>query len=90
MNRSRKIRLFAICACVAFVQGWIALKVYSVGFWILVPGLIGAVPFLLLNGVHGDIGGAAGVVGGILFVITNGFVYYCAARLFAKIWQKFA
>lgn len=88
MNRSRKIILLAICAGIAFVQGWIALKAPSGGFWIVVPGVIGAIPFLFLNGVHGDSEGVAGVVGGILFVVTNAFVYYCVVRLIAKVWRK--
>jgi len=88
VKRSGKIKLFVICALVAFVQGWIALKVYSIGFWVLVPAFIGAIPFLLLNGVHGDSEGAAGVVGGILFVVTNALVYYWIARLCAVIWRR--
>ena len=47
--------------------------------------------FMMISGVHGDSGGAAGVVGGILFVATNGFVYYWVARLFGNVgvaWRR--
>jgi hypothetical protein len=49
MCRSRRVTLFAICVSAALVQGWIVLKVYAVGVWILYLGIVGAVPFLLLN-----------------------------------------
>ena len=46
---------------------------------------------MMINGVHGDTGGAAGVVGGTLFVATNGFVYYWVATLFGNVgvaWRR--
>ena len=91
MKRFGKVTLYAICVCVAFVQGWIVLKVHTIAFWILVPELIGAIPFMMINGVHGDTGGAAGVVGGTLFVATSGFVYYWVATLFGNVgvaWRR--
>jgi hypothetical protein len=61
---------------VSFTQGWIVLNFYKAGEWLMYFGVVGAIPFLLLNGVHGDSEGAAGIVGGILYVFTNGAVYY--------------
>jgi hypothetical protein len=87
MKKSTKIALFAVCVFSSFLQGWITLKVYAVGVWLLYFGIVGAIPFLLLNGVHGDAEGAAGVVGGILYVLTNGAVYYWIVSLFLKLWR---
>ena len=83
---SRKIALFAVCLLAAFVQGWIVLKVHALGIWLLWFGIVGAIPFLLINGVHGDAEGAAGIIGGILYVLTNGAVYYAIVRLI--LWLK--
>ena len=60
------------------------LKFYAVGVWLLYFGIVGAIPFLLLNGVHGDAEGLAGIVGGILYVLTNGAVYYAILTLWLR------
>ena len=89
MRRSRKIALFAFCVLLAFVQGWIVLKVYA--SWVVVLlylGIIGAIPFLMLNGMHGDLEGAAGVVGGLLYVLVNGAVYYAIVELLLRLWRR--
>ena len=81
--------LFGLCLLIAFVQGWIILKVYA--SWVLVLlylGIIGAVPFLMLNGVHGDTEGAAGVIGGILYVLVNGAVYYGMVVLLLRLRRR--
>ena len=51
-------------------------------------GIVGAIPFLLLNGVHGDAEGLAGVVGGLLYVLTNGAVYYAIVTLVLRLGQR--
>jgi|ERR1700677_1434763 hypothetical protein len=84
MTRSRRIWLFALCVAGSFLQGLIALKVYAVGIWIIWFGIVGAVPFMLLNGVHGDMKGWPGIVGGVLYVLTNGAVYYGVVMLIIR------
>jgi len=74
MSRSRRVTLFVICLLAAITQGWIVLKFYAIGVWLLYIGIVGAIPFILLNGVHGDSEGLPGIVGGILYVLTNGAV----------------
>ena len=89
MSRSHKLTVFAFCVLVAVVQGWIVLKFHSIwGLGLLYLGVVGAIPFLMLNGVHGDVGGATGVIGGILFVLTNGAVYYGCIALFRKLRRR--
>ena len=88
MKRSRKLTLFTVCVIASFVQGWIVLKVYSVGVWLLFLGIVGSIPFLLLNGVHGDAEGIAGVVGGILYVLTNAATYYGLIVLFLRLKRR--
>jgi hypothetical protein len=80
---------FALCLLAAFVQGWIVLKVYA--SWALVLlylGILGAIPFMMLNGVHGDSEGAAGIIGGILYVLVSGAVYYGIVVLVLHLWRK--
>jgi hypothetical protein len=76
MTRSRRIWLFALCVAGSFLQGLIALKVYAVGIWIMYFGIVGAIPFLFLNGVHGDFEGLPAIAGSVLYVLINGAVYY--------------
>ena len=86
MKRLGHPKLFAFCWLAALVQGWIVLKVYaSWVFLLLYLGILGAIPFLLLNGVHGDSEGAAGVIGGILYVVVNGTVYYAVVVLWLRL-----
>ena len=87
MTRPQIIR-FALCTLAAFVQGWVVLKFYALGVWLLYFGIVGAIPFLLLNGVHGDAGGLAGVVGGMLYVLTNGAVYYAIVTLLLRLRRR--
>jgi hypothetical protein len=86
----QRLRLGSICVAIAFVQGWIILKM-APGLLVntcLYLGIVGAIPFLLLNGVHGDAEGPAGLVGGALFVIVNASVYYGIIILIAKVARK--
>lgn len=89
MKRHGYSKLFALCLLAAFVQGWIVLKVHA--SWVLVLlylGTVGMIPFMMLNGVHGDAEGAAGVIGGILFVLVNGAVYYGIVVLLLGLWRR--
>ncbi len=71
-----------LCILFAFAQGWIILKSYTLfGLALLYLGFAGGIPFILVNGVHGDSGGVAGFVGGILFVLVNATAYYWIIRL---------
>ena len=70
MGKSRRAALLTICFLAALMQGWVILTFHAVGAWLLYFGIAGAIPFPLLNGVHGDAEGVAGVVGGILDVLT--------------------
>jgi len=85
MTYSAKWRLTAICVVAAFVQGWIVLKSFTFSTLFLFTTLPGAIPFLMLNGLHGDTEGAAGVIGGVLFVLVNAAVYYGITVLILKL-----
>jgi hypothetical protein len=88
MSRFRPVALFTICLSAAFAQGWIVLTFHSAGVWLLYFGVVGAIPFLLLNGVHGDAEGLMGIVGGILYVLTNGAIYYLIVNLILKLRRR--
>jgi hypothetical protein len=88
MKSSEKLRLAAICLAIAFAVGWIAIKSTTFGLWAMYLGIVGVIPFLLLNGVHGDMEGAPGVVGGFLFVLVNAAVYYGISVLILKLIRR--
>jgi hypothetical protein len=86
MRKDTYFKLLALCQLAALIQGWIVLKVYAA--WVLILlylGITGAIPFLMLNGVHGGMEGVAGVIGGILYVLINGFVYSGAVVLLLRL-----
>jgi hypothetical protein len=56
----------------------------SVGLFFASLGIIGAIPFILINGVHGDMEGAPGIVGGTLFILVNAATYYAIASFILK------
>ena len=72
--------LIPLCVVAAILVGWIGLKWYPFGIYVLYLGLPGAIPFLLVNGVHGGEGGVREVIAGTLFVLVNAWVYYLIAR----------
>jgi hypothetical protein len=76
MNKSERIRLGTICIFTAFVLGLVSLKVYPLPAWFLNLGIVGSIPFLLLNGFHGDFEGAPAFFGSVLYVLVNGGIYY--------------
>jgi len=39
MNKSKKIVLYAACVSASLVQGWIVLKFYAVGVWLMYFGI---------------------------------------------------
>jgi hypothetical protein len=85
MTASEKRRLALICLAVAIAVGWIPLHLYnSLGLCRLFLGIIGAIPFMLLNGVHGDMKGIRGIVGGVLFILVNAAVYYAISSYSLK------
>jgi hypothetical protein len=73
----------------ATIQGWIVLKVDApwVAFLAYV-GAAGAFPFLALNGGRGDVvEGLSGVIGGLLYIVINGLVYWTAALCLKRAWS---
>jgi len=87
-----RLRLALICVAISFAQGWAILKGPSHNWFVyacLYIGTIGEIPFLLLNGVHGDSQGVAGVMGGALFVIVNASVYYGVVASINKVVRRF-
>jgi len=89
MSKSPRVALFAVCLLAAFLQGWIILKVYAIWVvWLLYLGIAGAIPFLILNGPHGDAEGLPGIAGGILYVLTNGAVYYWIVSLVLRLRRR--
>jgi len=85
MTASEKRRLALICVAVAVAVGWIPFHLHnSLGLCLGLLGIVGAIPFMLLNGVHGDMEGVRGIVGSVLFVFVNAAVYYTISSYFLK------
>ena len=77
MTASEKRWLAIACLVAALMIGWLPLAFHSSSlFYVLMLGVIGAIPFLLINGVHGDMEGIRGIVGCVLFVVINAGIYY--------------
>ena len=77
MTASEKRWLAVICVAMAVAVGWIPLHFHGrFAICLVYLGVIGAIPFMLLNGVHGDMEGLPGFAGGVLFVLVNAAVYY--------------
>jgi Na+-translocating ferredoxin:NAD+ oxidoreductase RnfA subunit len=65
--------------------GWLPFAFHSLNLvYVLMLGMIGAIPFMLINGVHGDMEGIRGIVGCVLFVVTNAAVYYGISSFILK------
>lgn len=56
------------------VAGWSGLKGFSFALFCL--GIVGAIPMILIEGVHGGGTHAENMIGGILFVVVNVLFYY--------------
>jgi len=60
------------------IAGWSGLKGFSFALFCL--GIAGAIPMILIEGVHG--GGTHGldIIGGVVFVVVNFSFYYFVLR----------
>jgi hypothetical protein len=85
MTASEKRLLAIACLVAAFMIGWLPFAFRSSNlFYVLMLGAIGTFPFLLINGVHGDMEGIRGFVGCVLFVVINAGIYYGISSFILK------
>src|SRR5438445_722099 len=76
MNRSRQLKVWSLFFAVVLTlaAGWAALKHTSLVLFYM--GIVGAVPMILTEGVHGGGTHAENMIGGTLFVVVNVLFYY--------------
>jgi hypothetical protein len=85
MTASDKRWLAFACLVAAFMIGWLPFAFHTRSLvYVLMLGVIGAIPFMLINGVHGDMEGIRGIVGCVLFVVINAGAYYGISSFILK------
>jgi hypothetical protein len=80
-QRNAVISLLAITF--TLIAGWAALRDVSPLFYL---GLVGAVPLILITGVHGGGTSVENTIGGTVFVIVNFAFYYVVLAWIARRW----
>ena len=76
MDRRLRLKLWSLffALMLTLAAGWAGLKHASVVLFC--TGIVGAIPMILIEGVHGGGTHAQNVVGGVVFVAVNVFFYY--------------
>jgi hypothetical protein len=86
MDRQAQLKLSSsfLALLLTLVAGWSALKGLSFALFCL--GTVGAIPMILIEGVHGGGTHAENIIGGVAFVLVNFLFYYLVFRwVFARI-----
>jgi hypothetical protein len=65
---------FVLALLVMLVAGWSGLKAICLPLFYL--GFVGAIPMMLIEGVHGGGTRAEDIIGGVVFVSVNVIFYY--------------
>ena len=76
MDRQMQLRVCAavLAVMLTLASGWAALKDTSIV--LVYIGIVGAIPMLLIEGVHGGGTHAENMIGGLVFVLVNVMFYY--------------
>jgi hypothetical protein len=76
MNRQTHLKLWSsfFAVLLTLATGWAALEHTSIVLFYI--GIIGAIPMILIEGVHGGGTHTENLVGGVVFVVVNVVFYY--------------
>lgn len=76
MDRQTQLKLwsFFFAVTLTLAAGWAGLKHTSIVLFYM--GIVGVIPMILIEGVHGGGTHTENVVGGVIFVVVNGLFYY--------------
>jgi hypothetical protein len=80
MDRRMQLKLWSSFLALALtsIAGWAGLKGFSFALFCL--GIVGAIPMILIEGVHGGGTHAENIFGGVVFVLVNFIFYYFVLR----------
>ena len=80
MDRHVHLNLWSwsLALLLTLVAGWSGLKAFS--FALFCVGIVGAIPMILIEGVHGGGTHVENVIGGVVFVVVNVLFYYFVLR----------
>ncbi len=76
MDRQKQLKLWSCFFAVALTlaAGWAGLKGTSLTLFYV--GIVGAIPMILIEGVHGGGTHVENIIGGVVFVFVNVMFYY--------------
>jgi len=76
MDRQTQLKLWSsfFAVVLTLAAGWAGLK--GISFALFCLGIVGAIPMILIEGVHGGGTHIENVVGGVVFVVVNVLFYY--------------
>jgi hypothetical protein len=76
MDRQVHLKLWSslLALLLTLVAGWSGLKGFSFALFCL--GIVGAIPMILIEGVHGGGTHLENMIGGVVFVVVNIMFYY--------------
>ena len=78
MDRQVRLKFWSsfFALLLTLFAGWSGLK--GISFSLFCLGIVGAIPMILIEGVHGGGSHAENIFGGVVFVIVNVLFYYFA------------
>jgi hypothetical protein len=88
MDRQTQLKLWSslFAVVLTLAAGWAGLRHTSIVLFYM--GIIGAIPMILIEGVHGGGTHNENVVGGVVFVVVNILFYYFVFNwMLAKIFK---
>lgn len=88
MNHRLRLKLwsFSFAVVLTLAAGWAGLNHTSVVLFYM--GIIGAIPMILIEGVHGGGTNTENVIGGAVFVVVNVVFYYLVFKwILAKMFK---
>ena len=79
MDRQMQLNLWSafLAVMLTLAAGWAGLK--GTSFLLACIGIVGAIPMLLIEGVHGGTH-VENMIGGVVFVLVNVMFYYFVLR----------
>ncbi len=89
MDRRKQLKVwsFSFAVVLTVAAGWAGLKHASIVLFFL--GIIGAIPMILIEGVHGGGTHIENAIGGSVFVVVNVLFYFLVFNwVLAKIFKE--
>ena len=89
MDRQVQVKYWAsfLSLSLTLIAGWSGLK--GISFALFCLGIVGAIPMILIEGVHGGGTHVENIIGGVVFVVVNILFYYFVLQwMLTRIFRK--